>query len=177
MVFRKAEARDIAAVAKIYELVHEAEERGELTVGWAKGVYPIECDARAALNRGDLFVAETDGEVLASAIINRIPGDTYEGAPWQYQAEPEEVMVLHTLCVSTEHFGKGIGRSFVEFYEEYAAQNNSLNLRIDTNERNLPARAMYKKLGYKEIAVTPCTFHSIEGVNLVLLEKKLEDKR
>lgn len=177
MVFRKAEARDIAAVAKIYELVHEAEERGELTIGWAKGVYPVESDARAALKRGDLFVAESESEILASAIINRLQVDVYEAAPWEYPAEDGEVMVLHTLNVSPVHGRKGIGSAFVSFYEDYALENGSPYLRMDTNERNLTARAMYKKLGYKEITVVPCVFNSIDGVNLVLLEKKLEDKR
>ena len=39
--------------------------------------------------------------------------------------------------------------------------------------KNARARAMYKKLGYKEIGVIPTVFNGIEGVNLVLLEKKL----
>ena len=173
MIFRKAEERDIPAAARIYELVHEAEERGELTIGWAKGVYPIERDARAALARGDFFVAEAEGEIVATAIINRIQVDVYEGAPWEHPAKDEEVMVLHTLSVSPEHGRRGIGSAFVKFYEDYAKENGSPYLRMDTNERNLTARAMYKKLGYKEIAIVPCVFNSIAGVNLVLLEKRL----
>ena len=49
--------------------------------------------------------------------------------------------------------------------------NNELNQ--DTNENNKTARALYKKLGYKEISIVPCVFNGIEGVGLVLLEKKL----
>ena len=44
---------------------------------------------------------------------------------------------------------------------------------MDTNERNARARAMYKKLGYREIGVIPTVFNGIAGVNLVLLEKAL----
>jgi len=44
---------------------------------------------------------------------------------------------------------------------------------MDTNSRNLRARAMYKKLGYREIGIVPCVFNGIEGVQLVLLEKRL----
>ena len=38
---------------------------------------------------------------------------------------------------------------------------------------NMTARAMYKKLGYKEIGIVPTVFNSIPDVQLVLLEKYL----
>ena len=40
-------------------------------------------------------------------------------------------------------------------------------------DENTNAGALYKKLGYKEIAVVPTVFNGIKGVNLVLLEKKV----
>ena len=46
---------------------------------------------------------------------------------------------------------------------------------MDTNARNRAARALYKKLGYEEVSIVPCTFNGIAGVQLVCLEKKLED--
>ena len=33
---------------------------------------------------------------------------------------------------------------------------------------------MYKRLGYREADIAPCVFNGIDGVNLVLLEKKLK---
>ena len=44
---------------------------------------------------------------------------------------------------------------------------------MDTNERNKRARAMYSKLGYKEAGIVPTVFNGIEGVGLVLLEKRI----
>ena len=44
---------------------------------------------------------------------------------------------------------------------------------MDTNARNEAARAMYRKLGYREIGIVPTVFNGIEGVQLVLLEKKI----
>ena len=44
---------------------------------------------------------------------------------------------------------------------------------MDTNARNTRARALYKKLGYEEIAIVPCQFNGIDGVQLVLLEKRV----
>ena len=83
------------------------------------------------------------------------------------------VCVLHTLVISPDAVGRGYGRAFVEFYEWWAKEHNLSELRIDTNARNTAARAMYHKLGYKEIGTVLTTFNGIPGVELVLLEKNL----
>jgi len=173
-MFRKATEKDINAVAKIYSHVHDSEEKGLTATGWLREVYPVETTARASLARGDLFVYEGEGGgVLAAAIINRTQVDCYADGNWQYPAKDDEVMVLHTLAVEPSAGRRGIGRAFVNYYEQYARENGCLYLRIDTNATNARARAMYSKLGFKEIGIVPCVFNGIPNVRLVLLEKKL----
>ena len=96
----------------------------------------------------------------------------YENARWQADAPPEKVMVLHTLTVSPKFKGRGFGTEFVAFYEDYARKSGCTALRIDTNAINLPARALYKKLGYTEACIVQTSFNGIDGVNLVCLDKK-----
>ena len=170
--FRKAAEDDVAAVAEIYENIHAAERAGRLSTGWIAGVYPVENTARAALERGELFVCKA-GATVAAAIINKRQVDVYALGEWLYPAEDDEVMVLHTLVVEPEASGKGVGKAFVGFYEDYARENGCKVLRMDTNARNLRARAMYAKLGYREAGTVPCAFNGIPDVQLVLLEKKL----
>ena len=172
-MFRLATEKDIAAIAAIYEDIHTEEEAGRLTIGWERGVYPTEATARASVETGDMFVCEKDGIIVAAGRINKEQVDVYEGAPWEFPAPDEKVSVLHTLVVSPRCQSSGIGRSFVDFYEKYSLESGCTYLRIDTNENNKTARALYKKLGYKEISIVPCVFNGIEGVGLVLLEKKL----
>ena len=105
-------------------------------------------------------------------MINQIQVDVYAGAPWQYEGE---VCVLHTLVISPRAQGRGYGRSFVNFYEEYAGEHGWSELRIDTNAKNIRARDMYAGMGYREIAVVPTVFNGIPGVDLVLLEKNLKE--
>ena len=173
MIIRQAIAADIPAVAEIYEQIHTEEEVGRVTIGWVRGVYPTENTAQAALERGDLLVLESEGKVAGSAIINQRQCDGYETACWQYPADDREIMVLHTLTISPDAAGRGLGRAFVAFYEQYAREKGCRYLRMDTNVRNTRARAMYKKLGYREIGVIDTVFNGIKGVNLVLLEKAL----
>jgi len=175
MPIRKANAADLSAVSAIYEAVIAAEERGEATVGWKRGVYPTRRTAEAALARGDLFALEEDGRILGCGIVNQIQVDVYAGAPWRFEAPDKAVMVLHTLAIDPSAARRGYGRRFVAFYEAYARAAGCAVLRIDTNARNLAARSLYQALGYREAAVVPAAFNGIAGVDLVLLEKSLEE--
>lgn len=173
VTFRKAAASDIDAVTAIYDAIIAEEEAGRAVTGWKRGVYPVRATAEAALTCGDLFVAELDGRVAAAAVLNQIQVDVYAGAPWEFEAPDEEIFVMHTLVVDPAAGGHGLGRAFETFYEALAREYGCRYLRIDTNVRNTRARALYQKLGYKEIAVAPCTSNGLDGVQLVLLEKAL----
>lgn len=172
-MFRKATPGDIDTIAAIYADIHTEEEAGRTTTGWQRAIYPTRKTAEDSIALGDMFVAEQDGTVVAAARINREQVDVYADVPWEYVAADDEVMVLHTLVVSPTVKGQGLGSAFVAFYEQYARENGCTVLRMDTNERNLAARALYKKLGYREAGVMPCVFNGIPGVGLVCLEKKL----
>lgn len=96
---RKALASDLDAVAAIYDRVHDAQDSGQLTTGWIRGVYPTRATAQAALDRGDLFVALLDGAAAGTAILNQVQVDVYAGVPWRYDVPDSDVMVLHTLVI------------------------------------------------------------------------------
>ena len=170
---RRATGADIDTVSEIYALIHTEEEAGRTTTGWKRGVYPTRAVAEAAASRSDLFVMEDEGRIVAAAIINHTQVDIYAGAPWQYDAPDEQIMVLHTLVVDPRVKGRGLGRAFETFYEQEAARQGCRYLRIDTNVRNTRARRLYHSLGYKEISVAPCTFNGLSDIDLVLLEKAL----
>ena len=174
IAFRRAVPADLDAVGRVYENVHTAEEAGLSTTGWKRGVYPTRTTAEAALARGDLFVEELNGALVGTAIINQAQVDVYAGAPWGFDAPDSEVMVLHTLAVDPQAGARGLGSAFEGFYERYALAHGCRYLRIDTNERNARARGLYRKLGYREIGVAPCTFNGLEDIRLVLLEKTLD---
>ena len=173
IIIRKAAENDVEAVSRIYESILTEEEQGRACIGWVRGVYPTRQTAAAALARGDLFVEEAEGPIVGAAIINQTQVDAYYGGPWLYEAKNSEVMVLHTLVIDPAAKEQGCGQAFMKFYEDYARRSGSLCLRMDTNAKNENARRFYKKLGYSEVGIVPCVFNGIDGVNLVLLEKKL----
>lgn len=197
MNFRKATSRDLRAIGDIYRRIHDHEEAGHLSTGWVRGVYPTPDTARAALDQGDLYVlvetdpAEADPEeatkpnhgghspgketIVAAGVINQVQLPEYEEADWQEAAHEDEVLVLHTLTVNPLQAGHGYGRSFVASYEDLARDQGMRALRMDTNVLNQRARALYRKLGYREVGQVPTVFNGIDGVMLVLLEKSLSE--
>lgn len=172
-MIRKATEKDIKDIALIYEHIHEEEKQGKITTGWIAGVYPVEDTAAKGVERGDMFVYEDEDGIKAAAVLNKIQVDVYAECKWKYDASDEEVMVIHTLVVEPEYAKGGIGREFVEYYEEYGRKNGCTVARMDTNERNMIARKFYGKLGYTEPGIVPCVFNGIPDVQLVLLEKLL----
>lgn len=172
-MFRIASLQDLPAIAEIYDDIHSMEEAGPRQVGWIRSIYPTEDTARAAIEAGEMYVLEKNGEVVAAGKVNKEQMPAYAQVNWLHEAEDEQVMVLHTLVVSPKESGKGYGSEFVAEYEAMALQNSCPFLRIDTNAINSRARRMYKKLGYTEAGVIPCVFCGIPNVNLVCLEKRL----
>lgn len=173
-MIRKATSKDIDAIVTIYNKVLDMEEKGKACIGWQRGVYPTKDTALLALEKNDLFVYEgKKGEVQATAIINHNQMDSYAKGNWKVDAREEQIMVLHTLVVDPDYSGRGIGREFVAFYEQYAKEQGCTDLRMDTQAKNQAARNLYHLLSYEEIGIVPCDFNGIHGISLVLLEKKI----
>ena len=172
-IIRPATAHDLTRIEEIYDAIHTAEEAGKVSIGWARGVYPTRATAQAGLDAGDLFVLDDGGTVYAAGRINREQVPVYAEVPWAHDAAPEQVLVLHTLVVDPAAGGHGYGTQFMRFYEQRARELGCPELRIDTNAKNANARRLHTSLGFREVAIAPCTFNGIEGVALVCLEKWL----
>lgn len=142
-------------------------------MGWVRGVYPTRQTALDAIQAGDMFVAEENGRpgghrqdqpgagprVRRGRLDPGRPPGTGHGTPHPGGGPPGQ--------------GRGYGSRFVAFYEAYALEHGCRYLRMDTNERNASARALYRNLGYREVSIVPCAFNGIPGVQLVCLEKTL----
>ena len=97
-----------------------------------------------------MFVCVDNDKIVAAAKLDNEQVPEYTNVNWQYVVPEDQVMVMHTLVVPPSCGGHSYGKSFVRFYESYAKENMCPYLRIDTNEKNIVARALYKKLGFNE---------------------------
>lgn len=172
-MIRLAELTDLNEIEAIYNEIHTEEELGHVKIGWNRAIYPVRATAEDSIQKHTMFVLETEDGIVASAKINQVQGSEYLEAKWTCQVPDEEVMVLHTLTVSPRYQGKGYGREFISFYEQYALEHGCHYLRIDTQNINATARKLYGGLGYREIDIVDCTFNGIPGIKLVCLEKMI----
>ena len=100
MIIRKGTQADLVSVEQLYNDIHTAEETGQQTIGWIRGVYPTRATAQAALDAKDLFVLEDAGKLPGAARINKRQMDFMQKAIGNSQPG------MRTLVVSTSS-GKG----------------------------------------------------------------------
>ena len=177
-MIRLAAAADLDAVAAIYEEVLAAEEGRERSyTNWQRGKYPTRRHAQAALEAGSLYVAEEAEGPCACFILNQEQLPEYARIPWTIPAAPEEVAVIHTLCVSPRWSGRGKARELVAFCEGEGRRLGARAMRLDTYVGNDPANAMYPRLGYTLAGKTMFHFQNFIWEELNCYEKALFPER
>lgn len=141
---------------------------------WDRNLYPTRDWAEEQICAGDLYVME-DGDkgIVASAVINHTPLPEYQSGNWYQPENYDKILVIHTLVVHPRHTRCGYATKLIRFYEQMAVGENCERLRLDTQAIDIPARQLYKKLGYTEADHVPCQFKGITDIDLVLIEKNI----
>ncbi len=173
-MIRLANPSDLDAIAEIYEEILAAEDARPVSyTNWQRGKYPTRDTAEAALEAGTLWVGEEDGAVYGCVNLNGEQLPEYDAIPWSIPAAPEEVGVIHTLCIRPSCAGRGLARQMVAFCEEEARRQGRKVIRLDTWEGNLPANRMYPTLGYRCAGQAEFFFMGFVRENLNCYEKAL----
>lgn len=171
-MIRLAEERDLDRVDALYRELLDREETVRHT-NWQKDLYPTLAHARAAFEQGTLYVGEEDGALFGCVILNQVQPPEYGRIQWNFQAGPEEVMVIHTLCIHPDFAGRGKGKEFVRFCEEHARTKGWPVIRLDTYEGNFPACRLYEGLGYSYAGETRFHFQSVIWETLKCFDKQV----
>lgn len=172
-MIRKATAKDIDAVEKIYKEVHKHHETNTNYCNWDAKVYPLRADAENAEKAGTLYVYEEEGEVLGAAIFNHVQPPEYDNLKWNVEALGDEVIVLHTLSVSPRGRNRGIAKKLVAFGEQLGCELGCKTIRFDTSEFNKPAYSIYTGVGYAVVGKTLVYTSESMAEILYCFDKKL----
>ena len=171
-MIRKAAAEDISFVEEIYNEITSNEEIIKFTQ-WMKGLYPTVLTAQKSFEEGTLFVSEDDGVITGAVILNHEQPEEYKKLKWSIEAEGEDVLVIHTLCIKPSFSKMGLGQKFIIFAENYAKELGCTTIRLDTNDKNVPGANLYKKMGYTHVGNADFNFQGLKYQNLKCFDKVL----
>ena len=169
-MIRKAAAADIDAIEAGYNRLFEHEREHGVLTQWVQGLYPTRDTAVRGVERGEMYVLYEEDRLCASMILNSFQPAEYREIPWLYPAEDGEALVIHTLCVSPDAAGRGLGTLMVGFATGFAFGLGKRVIRLDTNVKNLPARQLYLKLGYRLAGSHHSLHEGVLDTELVYLE-------
>ena len=173
-MIRLAQPSDLDAIAEIYEEILAAEDARPVScTNWQRGKYPTRDTARAALEAGTLWVGEEDGAVYGCVNLNGEQLPEYDAIPWSIPAEKSEVGVIHTLVIRPSWSGRGKARSLWPSVRNRYTYRGKKAVRLDTYEGNVPANAMYPRLGYTFAGATEFFFQGFIHEVLNCYEKAL----
>ena len=172
-MIRKATVSDINSIEALYNELLTHEEQTKCWSNWQRGIYPTRAVAEKTVAAGTMYVLEEKGILCASMILNNLQGDYYKAIPWQFPAEPHEVLVIHTLCVSPSQYGKGHGSKMIYFAKETAKATNCKVIRMDTFSGNEPAKTLYQKHGFRIAGYIDTLLEGLIAEELAMLEIQL----
>lgn len=173
-MIRKAMHKDIDQVEAIFNEVLDYEAGNVSYTNWQKGIYPTRVDGEKALTEGTLFVGENEkGRLYGCVILNHVQPKEYGVIPWRVQAKGNEVLVIHTLCIRPDCNGRGYGKEFVAFSQDYARGLGCKTIRLDTYEGNTPAIYLYSRMGYHLAGTSLFHFQNVIWETLVCMEKEV----
>ncbi|MDP5053031.1 MAG: GNAT family N-acetyltransferase [Congregibacter sp.] len=108
--------------------------------------YPNEESVLRDLTDENLYIAALADSLVGTIAFSQDQEPEYTQIQWFY---PGPCLVIHRLCVSPSHQGRGVGSSLMRFAEEYAKVNRFNSLRLDVYTGNPDAVNFYKNLGYE----------------------------
>ena len=139
MNVRRCQAEDLATVAGLLD---------EATVwvgerGFEQWPLPFPRDELgAAIERGEVYVAELNGEAVATVTL-------LWDDPTYWGERPPDAAYVHKLAVSRACAGQRIGRAIVEWADATAAAEGRRFLRLDCLRDNPGIRAYYENLRFE----------------------------
>lgn len=173
-MIRQATAADVTAIAATYDQLFEQESRQGSHSNWRQGVYPTAASAARAVQAGEMYVLERQGELLASMVLNQNQADEYRQMPWQYAADDDQVLVIHTLCIPPSHAGQGLASQMLDFAKAFAQTAHCRVIRLDTYAHNEPAKRLYQKHGFRIVGYADALLQGLIPEELVFMELALD---
>ncbi len=111
--------------------------------------YPTKAPFINDVDRSELYVYESDSEVVACIVISSFMDEEY--IPIKWLTSNENNIYIHRLAVHPDHQRKGIAQHLMTYAEHYASKHNFQSVRLDTFSQNPRNQKFYELRGYKRL--------------------------
>lgn len=134
---------------RIWEILQQAiaRRKADGSTQWQDG-YPNPDTIIADIEKQQGFVFLNANNIVAYAafIFNYEPAYTDIEGAW---LSNDNFCVVHRVAVCDEEIGKGMATQIFRLVEQYAKDNNTFSIKVDTNFDNLPMLKILEKLTYQ----------------------------
>ncbi len=147
MLYRLAEERDIDTICKLIKAAVSSMIKQQI-FQW-DDIYPKRADFEADIQKQQLYIGLSDGDVAVIYTINKECDKDYENGRWKY---PDcEYRVIHRLCVNPTYQNRGVAKSTLFHIEEELKKMNVRAIRLDVFSKNPFALSLYLGIGYEKV--------------------------
>ena len=146
MNIRKAKIEDYDKIIELYKELYDAEKIFDKNLSSTYNVsekQKEEIQKRIKSRKEIFLVAEEDDK-----IIGLIDGYIIDNSN-----HIEKVGYLDHLCVNKKYRKLGIGENLIKEFSNKMKNKNVTYLKLNAFEKNLPAIALYEKLGFEEYSI------------------------
>lgn len=175
MKIRVAQREEFKRIKSFYHTLIDRMADAEYAPAWKKDVYPSDAYLQGSLKNGQLYVGEIDNRLVAAMIVNNECNEGYKQVEWSVSAEPEEVLMIHTLGVGTNYSGRGIGKEMVERAIQLAMEKKMKTIRLDVLGGNVPAMRLYESMGFTQVDTIQMFYADTGWTDYILYEVVFDD--
>tara|TARA_S200000501_G_scaffold191116_1_gene179952 strand:- start:26691 stop:27191 length:501 start_codon:yes stop_codon:yes gene_type:complete len=111
--------------------------------------YPDKASFVNDIEKKELYVYHNNGRVVACISLCNKMDDVYESVNWK--TINKNNLYIHRLAVHPEFQRKGLGKSLMDFAENYAKDNKYISVRLDTFSENKRNLKFYESRGYHRL--------------------------
>lgn len=149
MLFRQTASNEKEIVEDFYNAIIDGFALAEFNPGWQKGIYPTGGAIEEAIDHGEHYLGEWEGNIVAGVVLDHHATPGYEGGRWKVQAESEKIVIMHSFAVSSAYQGKGFGQDMLKEIIKFCKEKQQKSLRLDVLTGHKKARNVYEKIGFQ----------------------------
>ena len=111
--------------------------------------YPSKDILEKDIAKKELYVTEINDSIVGCIMFSKYKDDLYNQIDWL--TPDSENLYVHRLAVHPDFQKKGLGKSLMDFAENYAKDNSYVSVRLDTFSENKRNLKFYESRGYQRL--------------------------